>query len=470
VAATPAPSEPSDAIPVGTVIDGRYKISGILGAGGMGRVYRAEHTGIGRSVAIKMLHADLGRNTEAAARFQREAMASGRLDHANIIGVSDFGVLDGKPYLVMEALDGESLGERLERDKILPWRLAVEITRQVVLGLRHAHERGVVHRDIKPDNIFLTHKDGVLAIKILDFGIAKLYAGDPEDPMSTRVGLTVGTPTYLSPEQAVGAAIAPPSDLYSATVVLFEMVAGRPPFADEDPVARATAHVTRPAPTIAAVAPTVDAPPALEEIVALGLKKSVGDRIPSAERYLAMIDDVIAAPRVLHTPPVGLPVAEASKPIELPRAARAVSIADAAPPIPRRWLRASAIVVAALVVLAIILAIVYRHRSSSSPSTPPSKPAKRAEAPVAAPVVATGDPETALKAALHDLESGRTCADRKTAIGKLVGLADPRAIPSLKQARYNMHGGVFGYGAENWNACLKADAEAAIKTLGGTLK
>ena len=203
--ATPAGSE----IPLGTLVDGRYRIDGILGAGGMGRVYRAEHTGIGRYVAIKMLHADLGHNSEAAARFQREAMASGRLDHPNIVGVSDFGVLDGRPYLVMEALEGESLGTRLERDRHMPWRESVEIIRQVLHGLGHAHTRGVVHRDIKPDNIFLTRKDGELVVKILDFGIAKLYAGEPDDPTATRIGLTVGTPTYLSPEQAVGAAIAP---------------------------------------------------------------------------------------------------------------------------------------------------------------------------------------------------------------------------------------------------------------------
>src|SRR5262245_33717148 len=177
MAESPSPSpDVSNEIAVGFIVDGRYRIDGVLGTGGMGRVYRAEHTGIGRSVAIKMLHADLGRNPEAAARFQREAMASGRLDHANIVNVSDFGMLDGRPYLVMEALDGEALGHRLEREHVLPWLQAVEIIRQVLQGLKHAHDRGVVHRDIKPDNIFLTRKDDALVVKLLDFGIAKLYA------------------------------------------------------------------------------------------------------------------------------------------------------------------------------------------------------------------------------------------------------------------------------------------------------
>src|SRR6187549_5359 len=214
MATSPSPS-PDEDLSIGSVLDGRYRIEAVLGTGGMGRVYRAEHTGIGRAVAIKVLHADLNRNREAAARFQREALASGRLDHPNIVGVSDFGVLDdGACYLVMEALEGESLGDRLDREKRLPWQEALAILRGVLSGLRHAHERGVVHRDIKPDNIFLARKDSDLVVKILDFGIAKLAASTGDDPASTRAGLTVGTPAYLSPEQAVGGAITPASDIY----------------------------------------------------------------------------------------------------------------------------------------------------------------------------------------------------------------------------------------------------------------
>src|SRR5687768_1876364 len=177
---SPSPS-PDAEISIGSVLDGRYRIDAVLGTGGMGRVYRGEHTGIGRAVAIKVLHADLNRNREAAQRFQREAIASGRLDHPNIVGVSDFGILDEGPcYLVMEALEGESLGARLEREQRIPWQAAVEILRGVLHGLRHAHDRGVVHRDIKPDNVFLARKDGEVIVKILDFGIAKLYAGSPD--------------------------------------------------------------------------------------------------------------------------------------------------------------------------------------------------------------------------------------------------------------------------------------------------
>src|SRR5205823_5288730 len=142
----------------------------------------------------------------------------------------------------------------------------------------HAHDRGVVHRDIKPDNVFLAQKDGQLVVKILDFGIAKLAAGTVDDPASTRVGLTVGTPAYLSPEQAVGGAITPACDLYSTTIVLFEMLAGRPPFEEKDPLAMLGAHVGRPPPRIDEVAPDVALPPGLEDIMQAGLAKVAAQR------------------------------------------------------------------------------------------------------------------------------------------------------------------------------------------------
>ncbi len=530
MAATPSPS-PEAEIAIGSVLDGRYRIDAILGSGGMGRVYRGEHTGIGRPVAIKVLHADLGRSGEAAKRFQREAMASGRLDHPNIVNVSDFGfVSDGPCYLVMEVLEGESLGARLERDKRIPWREAIEILRGVLHGLKHAHERGVVHRDIKPDNVFLTHKDGELVVKILDFGIAKLYAGDPDDPVATRAGLTVGTPAYLSPEQAVGGEIKPASDLYSATIVLFEMITGRAPFEDKDPLAMLGAHVSREPPRIAEVAPDVPVPALLEDVIQKGLIKTSADRIASADEYMGLLDSVIASARLgsapilapmpeamgsaptatFHTPPPGTlspltPAPEAqghdntmilltdkkSEPIiPTPKTAsptRMISL-DAAPPLPRNWLRVAAIVLAACAVIAIIALAASRKNPTSSEDKPVAdkpaaeppkpkaktvepKPAIEAPPPIPSPYGdVTLDKETKLKALLHDLEQGKTCTDRKAAIPGLVELGDERAIKSLKAARYRMRGGVLGFNQSNANNCLKADAEAAIKSLGGTLK
>ncbi|HSR99218.1 MAG TPA: serine/threonine-protein kinase, partial [Kofleriaceae bacterium] len=312
------PSSSSDDFAIGSVLDGRYRIDAVLGTGGMGRVYRAEHTKIGKPVAIKVLHADLHRNREASQRFQREAIASGRLDHPNIVGVSDFGVLDGGTcYLVMEVLEGESLGDRLARERRIHWVEAIDILRGVLHGLRHAHDRGVVHRDIKPDNVYLARKDGDPVIKILDFGIAKLYAGSADDPASTRAGLTVGTPAYLSPEQACGGEITPKSDLYSATIVLYEMLAGRAPFEDKDPLAMLGAHVSRRPPMFVEVAPGLDIPRPLEDIVQRGLKKSAVDRIGTAADYLAMLD--------AFSPPLH-PMPRSATPLELEVASARIRI------------------------------------------------------------------------------------------------------------------------------------------------
>jgi len=384
----PTPDD-SGVVPIGAMLDGRYRVDSVLGKGGMGRVYKGEHTGIGRAVAIKVLHADLGRNKEAAARFQREALASGRLDHPNIVGVSDSGVLeDGCPYLVMEVLEGEELGKRLERDKRIPWPEAIEIMRGVLSGLRHAHERGVVHRDIKPDNVFLANKDGEVVVKLLDFGIAKLYQGDAGDPATTRAGLTVGTPAYLSPEQAVGGEIKPATDLYSASVVFYEMLAGRPPFEDTDPLSIMTAHVSREPPTFAEVAPDLKLPPGLERVVRHGLEKVSAERIQTANEYMDALDAVLRAagyavmPRAsgqvrIPTPAPGsitLPPANATpspfaRTMSTPTARAGTSPTAAFTPmpfaaktqvgddepLPRKWLVLVAIVVCAAIVIAIVL-------------------------------------------------------------------------------------------------------------------
>ncbi|MEO6776070.1 MAG: serine/threonine-protein kinase [Kofleriaceae bacterium] len=519
----PSPDD-SGVVPIGAMLDGRYRVDSVLGKGGMGRVYRGEHTGIGRAVAIKVLHADLGRNKEAAARFHREALASGRLDHPNIVGVSDSGVLeDGCPYLVMEVLEGEELGKRLERDKRIPWPEAIEILRGVLSGLRHAHDRGVVHRDIKPDNVFLAIKDGEVIVKLLDFGIAKLYQGSPDDPATTRAGLTVGTPAYLSPEQAVGGEIKPATDLYSTSVVFYEMLAGRPPFEDTDPLSIMTAHVSREPPTFAEVAPDLQLPPGLERIVRHGLEKMRNDRIQTANEYLDALDAVLHAagyavvPRAsghlrIPTPAPGLgaitlPPANVTPAsvmragtaptaafTPMPFAAKSTYVGDHEP-IPRKWLVLVGIILFGAIVIAITLKL--SGRSSSAPAhkpddkhddkhddnKPDNKPDKKkdkrhAEAdddPTSRPAMlptpmAIVDRDTTYKAAMLDLQDGKTCTDRKAAIAKLVELGDPRAIEPLKRARYRMRGGVLGIGDSNTNACLKTEADEAIKALGGTVR
>jgi hypothetical protein len=497
----PTPDD-SGVVPIGAMLDGRYRVDSVLGKGGMGRVYKGEHTGIGKAVAIKVLHSKFGASREATQRFQREALASGRLDHPNIVGVSDFGVLeDGSLFLVMEALEGETLGQRLERDKRIPWMDALEILRGVLAGLRHAHGKAVVHRDIKPDNIFLAQKDGERVIKILDFGIAKLVAGEANDPASTRTGLTVGTPAYLSPEQAVGGAITPASDLYSTSVVLYEMLTGRAPFEDTDPLAMLTAHVSRDVPSFAEVAPDLVVPPGLEQVILHGLQKVSSERTQSATEYMEALDQVLRAagiemsmaPRAsgqmfVPTPPPGslhagmlatpTPGSLHAHMMGTPAGGTAVTptmsmdvhmtgdsvpivrktIADAGP-LPRKY-----IVVAILIVVGAIATALYVVSSSSTKSAVNSG-STAVVVPVPIAGMSTVDKETRFKAALHDLEAGKTCADRKAAIPVLVELGDVRAVPDLKKARYRGAGGVLGIGESNVNACLRSDAEKAIQTL-----
>ncbi len=514
---TPSPDE---RLSIGTVLDGRYRIDAVLGTGGMGRVYRGEHTGIGRAVAIKVLHADLNRNREAAQRFQREAIASGRLDHPNIVGVSDFGVLDdGACFLVMEALEGESLGARLEREKRLPWRDALAILRGVLAGLHHAHERGVVHRDIKPDNIFLARKNDELVVKILDFGIAKLYAGTADDPASTRAGLTVGTPAYLSPEQAVGGEIKPASDIYSTSVVLFEMLVGRAPFEDADPLAMLGAHVGRPPPALHDLAPDLVLPPGIEEMVQHGLVKTSADRIPSANDYIDLIDSILAGRTATGSAPVIVPplpaddsprvfdgtlgdLAVAAAPsmmltpvpdAEPKRAVRMVSLADA-PDVPKKYWVIGIIVLLAGLVLAVILLAARGSKSDpddkpiakpvDKPVTKPAdkpadKPKQKVQSAPRQPPPEIANPETVkppepaqdpmktapYAVALQALTKAPACATRRAALARLVELDDPKAIPFIKKAKYRMYGGMLGIGEKNANECLAYDVEPAVKQL-----
>jgi tetratricopeptide (TPR) repeat protein len=419
MAAMPSPSS-DEILEIGSVIDGRYRLEGVLGDGGMAQVYRAEHLGLGRTVAVKVLHANLTRSPEAVTRFQREAITSGRLAHPNIVTITDSGVLpDGRCFLVMEALDGETLADRLQRDGRLPWREAVMLARGIVLGLGHAHDCGVTHRDIKPENIFILRRDQEPLVKILDFGIAKLHAGSSDESRVTQRGLTIGTPAYMSPEQATNGEITPASDLYSTAVVLFEMLTGRTPFAGTDPVATMTAHVTARPPTLREVAPEIDLPEGLEEIIQRGLRKIAAERVASAGKLLRLLDDVRAAAAGSHLrgarsttapppepapalPPAG--AAAASNPRVGPIEGKPPAIRQAAArtELVRTRSRRSRLVIAGAAVAAILaLLLVYQTARSRSPGADDAPAALPAAAPALEPA---GDPpaDLAAPAESHD--------------------------------------------------------------------
>jgi len=245
-----------------------YRILEKLGAGGMGVVYKAEDTTLQRTVALKFLPPELTRDADAKQRFLHEARAAARLDHPNICAVYEVGESDGQLFLAMACYDGMTLREKLKAGP-LPWAEAAALALQAAAGLAHAHGKGIVHRDIKPANLFLT-TDGT--VKILDFGLAKLAGASA----LTQTGTTVGTAHYMSPEQARGEAVDARSDLWSLGVVLYELMAGRPPFRGEYAQAVIYGILNEAPPPLAELAP--GAPAALRGVVAKCLAKDPAAR------------------------------------------------------------------------------------------------------------------------------------------------------------------------------------------------
>ena len=220
---------------VGRTAGGKYRLVRLLGSGGMGEVYEAQHSIVGRRFAIKFLHPDLAGNTEIVARFQREAQAAGSLENENIAAVVDAGSADdGAPYLVMEYLEGEDLAQLLVRTGPLPVPRAAYIMIQACRGLVAAHARNIVHRDLKPENLFICKRnDGSDLAKVLDFGIAKLHTGGDGTGL-THTGATMGTPFYMSLEQARGAKeVDHRTDIYALGVILYEILSGAKPHPGE---------------------------------------------------------------------------------------------------------------------------------------------------------------------------------------------------------------------------------------------
>ncbi|MBV1856768.1 MAG: serine/threonine protein kinase, partial [Nannocystaceae bacterium] len=220
---------------LGTVVAKRYVVDGFLGMGGMAVVFSGRHATLDRKVAIKFMRPEYSLNADVSRRFDREARAASNFEHPNCIEVFDCGETNhGLKFIVMPLLEGVELGSVL--GKPFPPPQAVWLGIQLLRGLEHAHGHGVVHRDLKPDNIFVTldHERREL-LKIVDFGIAKLLKKQVSDGLQTKVGAIVGTPAYMSPEQAMGTGIDDRADLYSLGVILYHMLAGKPPFRAADP-------------------------------------------------------------------------------------------------------------------------------------------------------------------------------------------------------------------------------------------
>lgn len=265
---------------LGQMVDRRFRIVSMLGKGGFGAVYRAVQTSVGREVAIKFILE--GMPPEGVRRFMREAKATSALRNVHTVTIYDFGQNeDGKLYLAMEMLEGDTLRDRLTLMGHLPWREALHIVSQVAESLEEAHTLGMIHRDLKPGNIMLTEMGGDHSfVKVLDFGIAKFQ--DQKQSQITHTGSTLGSPSYMSPEQARGGELTASSDLYSCGVMLYEMLCGRVPFVADQPVQVLFKHCTDAPPPMSELNPNVEIPPEVDALVQTLLEKKAENRPTSA--------------------------------------------------------------------------------------------------------------------------------------------------------------------------------------------
>jgi len=286
---------------IGTLLAERYRIDALVGEGGMGKVYSAEHVLMRKRLAVKVLRRELTSVPEVVARFEREAMAAGNIEHPNVAGATDFGKLaDGAVFLVLEFVSGHSLRDEIAKGPFAVDR-ALHIARQIASALSAAHAQGIVHRDLKPENVMLVEKGGDPDfVKVLDFGIAKVPLGDvaaagaKQGNPITKAGMVFGTPEYMAPEQALGQNVDGRADLYALGVILFEMLSGLRPFSSQSSVGILGQQLSKPTPTFAERSPDLLIPPAVEQIARKLLSRDASERYESAAELSRAIDALLS--------------------------------------------------------------------------------------------------------------------------------------------------------------------------------
>lgn len=285
---------------LGIILDEKYELVELLGGGGTGVVYKANHVMLNSFVAVKMLFPHMVSRELAVRRFQQEAKATASLSHPNILRVTDYGTAEqGQPYLVMEYLQGVSLSELLEAEGDLPPYLAVEIMIQAAAGLMHAHAKQVIHRDIKPSNLMIIGKvPERFTVKIVDFGLAKPNRDDERLSKITVTGEVFGSPSYMSPEQCRGETVDYRADIYSLGCVFYEALTGTPPFVGKDPIDTIMQHVSKKPPVFNIIGSNQRLVDLMEKIILLSLSKTKEQRYQSASKLL---QDLVQCREILKT-------------------------------------------------------------------------------------------------------------------------------------------------------------------------
>ena len=289
---------------IGSTISDRYLIQRLLGEGGMGAVYQAEHTLMRKRMAIKVLHPEMTRLPEVVARFEREAMAAAHIDHPHVVTATDFGKLeDGSFFLALEFVEGASLREVIAKGRLELGR-SLHIARQMAGALQRAHALKIVHRDLKPENVMLVERDGDPDfVKVLDFGIAKVQMGElgtndregPAQNVLTQAGMVYGTPEYMAPEQALGQPVDARADLYALGVIMYELLTGHRPFEAESKVALLGMQVTAPVPAMITKCQDCNVPIEVEVLVGRLLAKEASERIGDAKDVIENIGQILSA-------------------------------------------------------------------------------------------------------------------------------------------------------------------------------
>jgi serine/threonine-protein kinase len=361
---------------------GNYRVVSLLGGGGMGSVFVAEHPKIGRRVAIKVLRLDLMHGDDVVERFFNEARAANAIRHPNIIEILDAGFLPGgSPYMIMELLEGETVEARLRRLKRLPLGAAIDIGVQAASALGAAHQKGIIHRDLKPENLFLVAGGGAIrpdALKVLDFGVAKLRGPLGNPLVHTRLGALLGTPKYMSPEQCRGTGeVDPRSDVYALAAILYETLVGKPPFEGEGVVRLMSMHMYLHPPPLRSRLASI--PEALEKVVMKALEKRPEDRFQTMEELGAALR-AVTEPSTAVVPAGDAPsVIAGSRLVRFtpaqPERRFAPAPADTAAPVPRGDPPPKAMFVTIGVGMVVGLAGAVLILSGADPEPPPEPPA-----------------------------------------------------------------------------------------------